>query len=71
MLVMWVRRLFLLYYFQKNLESSAIPLTDVYMFKIFIGSAFMFGRCLTSILWGIVADRYGRKPVLVIGIITV
>ncbi|XP_027353722.1 protein ZINC INDUCED FACILITATOR-LIKE 1-like isoform X2 [Abrus precatorius] len=31
----------------------------------------MFGRCLTSVLWGIIADRYGRKPVLVIGVITV
>lgn len=31
----------------------------------------MFGRALTSIFWGIVADRYGRKPVIVIGIIAV
>jgi len=33
------------------------------------GSAFMFGRCLTSVIWGIIADRYGRKPVIMIGII--
>lgn len=31
----------------------------------------MLGRALTSILWGIIADRYGRKPVVVIGTITV
>lgn len=37
----------------------------------FIGSAFMAGRALTSILWGMVADRYGRKPVFIIGIISV
>ncbi|KAI3870118.1 hypothetical protein MKX03_021591 [Papaver bracteatum] len=36
-----------------------------------IGSAYMFGRALTSYLWGIFADRYGRKPVLIFGTITV
>ncbi|KAF8398152.1 hypothetical protein HHK36_017078 [Tetracentron sinense] len=28
----------------------------------YAGSSFMFGRALTSIFWGIIADRYGRKP---------
>ncbi|XP_061338515.1 protein ZINC INDUCED FACILITATOR-LIKE 1-like isoform X2 [Gastrolobium bilobum] len=31
----------------------------------------MLGRSLTSIFWGIVADRYGRKPVIIIGVISV
>ncbi|XP_050878848.1 probable peptide/nitrate transporter At3g43790 [Lathyrus oleraceus] len=31
----------------------------------------MFGRSLTSIFWGVVADRYGRKPVAVLGIFSV
>ncbi|XP_024636011.1 protein ZINC INDUCED FACILITATOR 1 isoform X3 [Medicago truncatula] len=31
----------------------------------------MLGRSLTSISWGIVADRYGRKPVAILGIISV
>lgn len=31
----------------------------------------MFGRALTSAFWGVVADRYGRKPVIVIGICAV
>ena len=31
----------------------------------------MLGRALTSVLWGIVADRYGRKPVIIIGTSTV
>lgn len=30
----------------------------------------MFGRALTSVLWGAIADRYGRKPVIIFGIIT-
>ncbi|KAH9686721.1 hypothetical protein KPL70_014472 [Citrus sinensis] len=31
----------------------------------------MLGRALTSVLWGLVADRCGRKPVIIIGSITV
>ncbi|KAF7143826.1 hypothetical protein RHSIM_Rhsim05G0161700 [Rhododendron simsii] len=33
----------------------------------YVGSSFMLGRALTSVLWGMVADRYGRKPVIIIG----
>jgi len=36
-----------------------------------VGSSFMLGRCLTSVLWGMVSDRYGRKPVIIMGIIAV
>ena len=31
----------------------------------------MFGRALTSVAWGMVADRYGRKPVIMMGTISV
>lgn len=31
----------------------------------------MLGRALTSVAWGMVADRYGRKPVIMIGTIAV
>ncbi|GLT57765.1 hypothetical protein SLA2020_307140 [Shorea laevis] len=44
---------------------------DIGYYAGYVGSAFMFGRALTSVFWGIVADRYGRKPVIVIGIIAV
>ncbi|KAJ4720472.1 zinc induced facilitator 1 [Melia azedarach] len=27
----------------------------------------MVGRDLTSVFWGMIADRYGRKPVIIIG----
>ncbi|KAF4373689.1 hypothetical protein G4B88_030032, partial [Cannabis sativa] len=36
-----------------------------------VGSAFMFGRFLTSIIWGMIADEYGRKPVMIFGTIAV
>nr|KJB56089.1 hypothetical protein B456_009G106000 [Gossypium raimondii] len=31
----------------------------------------MVGRALTSLFWGVVADRYGRKPVILIGTFSV
>ncbi|CAK9882399.1 unnamed protein product [Sphagnum jensenii] len=36
-----------------------------------IGAAFMVGRAMTAVLWGIAADKYGRKPVMLIGVISV
>lgn len=41
---------------------------DIGYYAGYLGSAFMFGRALTSVFWGIVSDRYGRKPVIIMGI---
>ena len=35
----------------------------------FLASSFMIGRTLSAYFWGLLADRYGRKPVLVMGCI--
>jgi MFS family permease len=35
------------------------------------GCSFMLGRALTSVFWGIVADRYGRKPIILLGTISI
>ncbi|CAA0835681.1 Protein ZINC INDUCED FACILITATOR-LIKE 1 [Striga hermonthica] len=40
---------------------------DIGYYAGFIGSTFMLGRALTSVFWGSIADRYGRKPVIIIG----
>jgi len=37
----------------------------------FVGASFMLGRCLTSTVWGIAADRIGRKPIVMFGIFSV
>ncbi|KAF5193958.1 Zinc induced facilitator-like [Thalictrum thalictroides] len=42
---------------------------DIGFYAGFVGSAFMFGRASTSVLWGMIADRYGRKPVIIFGTI--
>ncbi|KAL3537682.1 hypothetical protein ACH5RR_001048 [Cinchona calisaya] len=44
---------------------------DINFYAGYIGAAYMLGRTLTSMFWGLVADRYGRKPVILIGVITV
>ena len=38
---------------------------------IFSGASFMLGRCLISTVWGIAADRIGRKPIVMFGIFSV
>ncbi|KAL8162043.1 hypothetical protein V2J09_013532 [Rumex salicifolius] len=44
---------------------------DTSYYAGYVGSAYMLGRALTSVYWGVIADRYGRKPVIIIGTITV
>lgn len=34
-------------------------------FLNFLGASYMLGRAFTSIPWGILADRIGRKPIIV------
>ncbi|KAI3725790.1 hypothetical protein L1987_65583 [Smallanthus sonchifolius] len=44
---------------------------DISYYAGFVGSSYMIGRALTSVFWGVVADRYGRKPVILLGTSTV
>ncbi|KAK9170611.1 hypothetical protein Syun_002751 [Stephania yunnanensis] len=44
---------------------------DISFYAGFVGASFMLGRASTSYFWGIVADRYGRKPVIMTGTIVV
>jgi MFS family permease len=37
----------------------------------YIASAMMFGRLVSSFWWGQVADRWGRKPVVIIGCLSI
>ncbi|XP_073110476.1 probable peptide/nitrate transporter At3g43790 isoform X11 [Elaeis guineensis] len=59
-----------LYFMIRDLHISKRE-EDIGFYAGFVGSAFMFGRALTSVFWGMVADRYGRKPVIVISIVSV
>jgi len=44
---------------------------DIGFYAGFVGASFMLGRCLTSTVWGIAADRIGRKPIVMFGIFSV
>ncbi|GAB2211376.1 hypothetical protein Droror1_Dr00024688 [Drosera rotundifolia] len=44
---------------------------DIGFYAGFVGSSYMLGRAVTSLFWGVFADRYGRKPVIIIGTIIV
>lgn len=44
---------------------------DIGFYAGFVGASYMFGRALSSVIWGVVADKYGRKPVIVITLISV
>ena len=70
MLVTWVR-LLLVFPFFEVFNFCKVFICDVCMIQNVAGSAFMLGRCLTSLFWGTVADRIGRKPVITIGIMSV
>nr|XP_004516549.1 protein ZINC INDUCED FACILITATOR-LIKE 1-like [Cicer arietinum] len=63
--------LFPFLYFMVKDFNIAKSEADISYYAGYVGSSFMLGRTLTSVLWGIVSDRYGRKPVMIIGTITV
>nr|BAE71198.1 putative transporter-like protein [Trifolium pratense] len=63
--------LFPFLYFMVRDFNVAKEEADISYYAGYVGSSFMLGRSLTSVIWGMVSDRYGRKPVIIIGIIAV
>ncbi|KAI3908074.1 hypothetical protein MKW98_003719 [Papaver atlanticum] len=66
-----ISSLFPFLYFMIRDFHVATKVEDIGYYAGYLGSAFMFGRVVTSILWGVVADRYGRKPVIIFGTFSV
>ncbi|TVU25849.1 hypothetical protein EJB05_28360 [Eragrostis curvula] len=58
-------------YFMVRDLHIAKRVEDIGYFAGLVGASYMFGRTLTSVFWGVVADRIGRKPVIVFGIASV
>ncbi|KAL1804085.1 hypothetical protein ACET3Z_032732 [Daucus carota] len=68
---MQVSSLFPFIYFMVQDFKIAKQEEDISYYAGFVGSSYMLGRALTSVFWGKVADRYGRKPVIIIGTSTI
>ncbi|XP_072987419.1 probable peptide/nitrate transporter At3g43790 isoform X1 [Typha latifolia] len=66
-----IQSLFPFLYFMIRDLHIAKQEEDIGFYAGFVGSAYMFGRALSSVFWGMVADKYGRKPVIVISILSV
>ncbi|KAI3908061.1 hypothetical protein MKW98_003706 [Papaver atlanticum] len=66
-----ISSLFPFLYFMLRDFRIATNVEDIGYYAGYVGSAYMFGRVLTSIFWGAVADRYGRKPVIMFGTFSV
>ncbi|KAJ1274034.1 hypothetical protein BS78_05G032300 [Paspalum vaginatum] len=66
-----ISSLFPFLYFMIRDLNIAERTEDIGFYAGFVGASFMFGRCLTSTVWGIAADRIGRKPVVMFGISSV
>ncbi|KAF3509820.1 hypothetical protein F2Q69_00000551 [Brassica cretica] len=62
-----ISSLFPFLYFMISDFDIAKKEEDIGFYAGFVGCSFMLGRTLTSVIWGIIADRYGRKPVILIG----
>ncbi|GAB4859277.1 Probable peptide/nitrate transporter At3g43790 [Ancistrocladus abbreviatus] len=63
--------LFPFLYFMIRDFGIAKQVEDIGFYAGFVGSSFMVGRALTSIAWGMAADRYGRRPIILIGTLSV
>jgi MFS family permease len=62
-----ISSLFPFLYFMIDDFNIAKKEEDIGFYAGFVGCSFMLGRAFTSVAWGLVADRYGRKPVILIG----
>lgn len=59
-----------LYFMIRDLHIAE-RVEDIGFYAGFVGAAFMCGRAFTSFCWGVVADKWGRKPVIIIGLLSV
>ncbi|KAL9240062.1 hypothetical protein vseg_014323 [Gypsophila vaccaria] len=59
-----------LYYMTRDFNIAKRE-EDISFYAGFVGCALLVGRFFTAVLWGIIADRYGRKPVMIISTMAV
>ncbi|OAE24866.1 hypothetical protein AXG93_2931s1080 [Marchantia polymorpha subsp. ruderalis] len=66
-----ISSLFPFLYFMVDDFHIADKKEDIGYYAGAVGSVFMFGRFLSSVPWGMFADRFGRRPVFALGLLSV
>ncbi|KAG6554442.1 hypothetical protein Mapa_004359 [Marchantia paleacea] len=66
-----ISSLFPFLYFMVDDFHIADKKEDIGYYAGAVGSVFMFGRFLSSMPWGMFADKYGRRPVFALGLLSV
>ncbi|XP_066306089.1 probable peptide/nitrate transporter At3g43790 isoform X2 [Miscanthus floridulus] len=66
-----IQSLFPFLYFMIRDLHIAKQTQDIGFYAGFVGASYMCGRALSSTVWGIVADKYGRKPVIVLTLVAI
>lgn len=51
-------------------EDFGLPLSDVGYYAGLLGSAYNFSQFLSNVQWGRLSDVWGRRPVLIIGVVS-
>lgn len=50
------------------IESFHVPKVDVARWAGITSATFSISQCLTAVAWGRASDRFGRKPVILTGL---
>ncbi|XP_039847064.1 probable peptide/nitrate transporter At3g43790 isoform X1 [Panicum virgatum] len=66
-----IRSLFPFLYFMIRDLHIAKQTQDIGFYAGFVGASYMFGRAISSTEWGIVADKHGRKPVIILTLVSI
>jgi MFS family permease len=66
-----IQSLFPFLYFMIRDLHIAKQTQDIGFYAGFVGASYMFGRAISSTVWGIVADKHGRKPVIVLTLVSI
>ncbi|KAJ1283250.1 hypothetical protein BS78_03G114100 [Paspalum vaginatum] len=66
-----IQSLFPFLYFMIRDLHIAKQTQDIGFYAGFVGASYMCGRAVSSTVWGVVADKYGRKPVIVLTLVSI
>jgi MFS family permease len=56
-------------YLPEMIESFGVSKPDIAFWAGFTSAVFSISQCLTAVSWGRLSDRYGRKPIILIGLL--